>query len=313
MKVKNVPPSKEQITNWLIEHYGNDFEPKFLQQIVKEYLLSTSTHNQYAKKKSIAYISKNILKLDRIYRKQEQLYWIKRGWTKEIADTKRIVRNKDWYIKTYGEIDGVVKYNTKCSNISANCGHTLEKYINRYGNELGIIKWNDYKENCARNLDYFILKYGNVEGKIKYKSFKKHIAKASKESLLVFKPLIDWLINFIDIHDIYYGDGNSREYFLVEKSKTYLYDFTIKNLNIIIEYNGIKFHVNEEWPMERKINWKHPFKSTNYLECIKNDKMKIELAKKNGFNILTIWSDTPIEENINLCKQFIEKKLNENR
>ena len=148
-----------------------------------------------------------------------------------------------------------------------------------------------------------------IQVKKKYKEFKKHIGKASKESMLVFKPLIEWLKGFIDENEIYYGDGKSREFFIVKDSKTYLYDFTIKKYKLIIEYNGVKFHVNEKWPEEIKQNWKHPFKELNYQDCIENDKFKDNLAIENGFKVLRIWSDSPIEENIDICKKFIEDEI----
>ncbi len=305
------PPNKEKLKNWIIEKYGDDFEPDYLNKIVDNFSESTLKHKEYSKKKSLLYIGKHIIKLDRIYRKQESLYWIKRGWDIKIAEEKRVIRNKDWYIRKYGVDEGIIKYNDKNVNISNNCGHTLEKYIARYGNIEGVVKYDDYKKGCARNLEFFVKKYGEDNGLKKYKIFKKHIGKASHESLLVFTPLIEWLSNIIDNKEIYYGNIGSREYFLVDNGKTYLYDLTIKLLKLIIEFNGVKFHVNENWSLEEKKKWKHPFNSLTYEDAIKNDKFKKELAENNGFSVLTIWSDTPVEENIELCKIFINDKINE--
>jgi very-short-patch-repair endonuclease len=304
-----IPPKREQLNIWIIEKYGDDFEPKFLEKIIEDYLKSTLKHKEYSKKKSLLYIGKYIIRLDRIYRKQETSYWIKRGWGIKIAEGKRVIRDKKWYIEKYGLEEGVTKYNNKNINISNTCGHTLEKYIKRYGENLGIIKYNDYRKNCARNLAFFIKKYGDVEGNKKYKTFKKHIGKASKESLLIFEPLIDLIRNKFDLSDIYYGSKTSREFFIINDGKTYLYDFTIKSLKLIIEFNGVKFHVNESWSKDKKKLWKHPFKEITYDEMVQNDKFKLKLAESNGFEVLTIWSDTPIEENIKMCEEFINKKL----
>ena len=205
-----------------------------------------------------------------------------------------------------------MKYNKKNNNISNNCGHTLDKYIDRYGHVDGPIKYDEYKKGCARNLEFFIKKYGDIVGKKKFKDFKKHIGKASKESMLIFKPLVEWLINYINKSEIYYGENDSREFFIVKNSKTYLYDFTIKSLKLIIEFNGVKFHVNENWSDDVKNKWKHPFKNMSYLDSIENDKFKIHLAKDSGFDVLVIWSDIPVEENIEICKNFITNKLNKN-
>jgi very-short-patch-repair endonuclease/ribosomal protein S24E len=306
------PPSNENVKSWIIEHYGDDFEPIFLHELVMKFHESTKYHTEYSKKKTLKYISENIFKLDRIYRKQEAMYWIKRGWDDQIAEHKRIIRNKKWYIDTYGKVEGLLKYNKKNNNISNNCGHTLDKYIDRYGHVDGPIKYDEYKKGCARNLEFFIKKYGDIVGKKKFKDFKKHIGKASKESMLIFKPLVEWLINYINKSEIYYGENDSREFFIVKNSKTYLYDFTIKSLKLIIEFNGVKFHVNENWSDDVKNKWKHPFKNMSYLDSIENDKFKIHLAKDSGFDVLVIWSDIPVEENIEICKNFITNKLNKN-
>lgn len=303
------PPSKEQLKNWLKEKYGDDFEPKFLENLVTKYIESINNHTEYSKKKSVKYISENFFKLDRIYRKQEKLYWLKRGWDEKTSEIKRVVRNKKWYIENYGQTDGLIKYEQKNTNISNNCGHTLEKYIKRYGKDDGFLKYEEYKKNCARNLDFFIKKYGPTIGAKKYKDFKKHIGKASKESMLVFKPLVNWLIQYVDINEIYYGDDKSREFFIVKENKTYLYDFTIKKHKIIIEFNGVRFHVNENWSDDVKLTWKHPFNNMSYLESIEYDKFKDNLAIENGFKILRIWSDTPVEQNIEICKKFIENEI----
>lgn len=315
MKTHNkilIPPKKEDVKNWIIEKYGDDFEPRLLNDLVTKYLESVTEHTEYSKKRTIKYISDNFFKLERIYRKQETLYWIKRGWDTQIAEYKRINRNKQWYIDKYGSIIGLLKYEEKNSKISNNCGHTLEKYITRYGKIEGLVKYDDYKKGCARNLEFFIKKYGEDNGLKKYKIFKKHIGKASHESLLVFTPLVEWLSSIIDNKEIYYGNIGSREYFLVNNGKTYLYDLTIKSLGLIVEFNGVKFHVNENWSTEEKNNWKHPFNSSTYEDAIKNDKFKKELAENNGFEIFVIWSDTPVEENIEICKKIILNKINEN-
>jgi len=304
-----VPPTRENVKKWIVEKFGDDFEPKYLESIIDEYLKSVNTHSEYAKKLMIKYISKNIFILDRIYRKQELLYWIKRGWDQKTAENKRVVRDKNWYIKTYGDELGVKKFNDKNTNIANNCGHTLDKYIDRYGSVIGPIKYDDYKKGCARNLEFFIKKYGEKEGKIKFKEFKKHIGKASKESMLVFKPIINWLSNLVDVKEIYYGDDNSREFFIVKNSKVYLYDFTIKSLNLIIEFNGFKFHANELATIEEQKIWKHPFNKITFQESIEYDKFKNNLAIENGFKVLTIWSNIPVEENIKICKQFIENEI----
>lgn len=277
------PPTEEQLKSWLIEYYGDNFEPSKLQSIIKQYLGSVNEHTMYSKKKSISYISKNIFVFDRLYRKQEKQYWILRGWNDIEAENKRIVRNQNWYIDTYGEVEGLERYKLKCENISKNSGHSLEKFIQRYG---------------------------ETDGERRYIEYKKHTSKASKESLLVFNKVLKHFENIIYKSDIYYGVKNSREYFISTSDAYYLFDFTIRSLKLIIEFNGVKFHINPEWSDEVKQKWKHPFdKNKTYEEILEYDIQKYKVAKDQGFDLLVIWSDTPIEENVEKCINFINKKL----
>jgi hypothetical protein len=127
------------------------------------------------------------------------------------------------------------------------------------------------------------------------------IGKASNESLLVFKPLLDWCLSIgIEEDDIYLGIEEKQEFFLQTKKKLYFYDFCIRSKKIIIEFHGTAFHAKSEDQI-----WKHPFINQNAKENIRNTKVKNNKAIKNGFNLLEIWSDESIESNIEKCKTFI--------
>lgn len=374
-----IPPTREQIKNRIIKNYGADFNPLYLDTIIDKYFENIDVHKQYSVKNSIKYISEKIYCLDRIYRKQEILYWVKRGWTDKEAEEKRIVRDKQWYISTLGEIDGLKKLEDKNKKISASCGHTFNRFIKRYGEDLGLQKWIDYKNGCKRNLEFFSKKYGIVEGKIRYEKFiedsiwqngytldycikkygdsagykiyadyvkkitpslenciKKYgtvrgpifltnwkntatinlnkcerTGSVSKESLLFFDPIIKWLNGIIDNQDIYVGSKDSREWFINTNSNLYFYDFTIKTLNLIIEYNGSAWHANPQWPDEKLNKWKHPFKKENYKINIDKFNNKINFAKSKGFDVLVIWGDENKKLNLQKCKDFIIKKIND--
>jgi very-short-patch-repair endonuclease len=364
-------PTKSDLESWMKQKYGDDFEPKFLENIIKQYLNTIDEHNEYSKRRSIKYISQNIFKLDRIYRKQETQYWITRGWDSDTSEKKRVVRDKNWYISTYGEVEGLKKLREKNKRISENSGHSLDKYIKKYGDERGRVEWDIYRSKCVRNQDFFIGKYGEELGKIKYSEFKeksmlagytfeycvnkygyhegtekyqnylskikpnihnfirkygeelgveKHkqfkesstvrIGKASKESLLVFKPLMLWLEQLIDISNIYIGYGKNKEYFINNGVNIYLYDFTIRNLKIIIEFNGVTFHANPEWDDTKLLEWSNPFnKEQTSQQNISNFDDKIKTAESNGFKVLTIWSDLDVDTNLEKCKEFILNNL----
>jgi hypothetical protein len=139
--------------------------------------------------------------------------------------------------------------------------------------------------------------------------------KASKESSLIFEPIIDWLITEVgfELSDIFFGKKNSKEICIYDKEKKYryYYDFYIKSLNLIIEYNGEKFHPNySKYDIDYlKSTFKHPYaKDFNVESLIEKDKEKIEFAIRNGYDIHIIWSSDDFK--IEKIKKIIKNKIN---
>lgn len=73
---------------------------------------------------------------------------------------------------------------------------------------------------------------------------------------------------------------------------------------IIIEFHGIAFHAKNENQI-----WKNPFTNETTEENIKKRNKKNNIAKKNGFRLLEIWSDDLANINIDICKKFIIKNI----
>jgi hypothetical protein len=125
--------------------------------------------------------------------------------------------------------------------------------------------------------------------------------KASKESLIIFNPLLTWCLeNNILIADIYIGIDSKKEYFISSNNKIYFYDFTIRSRKIIIEFNGVLFHAKPG----SKI-WSNPFTGESIEENLVKSKIKIDTALEGGFKLLEIWSDEHPVINLELCKKFI--------
>ncbi len=58
------------------------------------------------------------------------------------------------------------------------------------------------------------------------------------------------------------------------KKGFYMYDFVIKELNVIFEFNGSHVHANENWPKEKLDNWHHAFTKQNAYDNIAAYKQK---------------------------------------
>lgn len=201
---------------------------------------------------------------------------------------------------------------------------SLNNLIKKFGEEDGYRKHEDiikkskntllnnpnYKSICKSRgvtLLKMIEKHGVLEGSKKYYDWKIScrvpIGKASKESMVVFKDLIEYLIdNNFEYDDIYIGMDNKNEFFLRENNDLFFYDFTILSKKIIIEYNGILFH-----PKNENSNWINPFNKEDSKKAFDRQKKKIELAKKNNFKVLEIWSDE--DYNLEKCLNFIKNNI----
>lgn len=84
----------------------------------------------------------------------------------------------------------------------------------------------------------------------------------------------------------YYADN---EYFIwdKEKHKILFYDFFVKELNLIIEYNGVVWH-----PRERiQKNWRHPYTKETSEKYFDYDTYKNNIVKKNNIDLIIIYED----------------------
>jgi len=127
----------------------------------------------------------------------------------------------DNWVKKYGEEIAIIKHKNR-----------VKKYNKTFSNNPNKDKINKSKAITIKNL---YNKYGDmVIAEEKYRNWLSKVTvplcRASKESLLVFDDIIEYLLkNDIKISDIYIGDGESSEYFIRDGKKIFFYDFTIKS------------------------------------------------------------------------------------
>lgn len=202
-----------------------------------------------------------------------------------------------WIAKGHDESDSETK---RKEFIDAN-KFNKENSIKKYGVDLGIKKYNDSK----------IKRYESMKNRIDGLSIK-YDKSASKESMHIFFPLMDWLLenDYCCFNDIYVGIPDSCEYYIGSGiNYYYLYDFTIPKFNLIIEYNGERWHPR---PINSNDNLKSfDINGNDSLYLYNKDIGKINKAMERGFYLLEIWSYDRIESNLKKCKNFIKEIKNE--
>lgn len=234
---------------------------------------------------------------------------------------KSTIITLDKLIKKYGDIELAKK---KLNDINKNkdassLNYFLKKCNGNKKEAKKLYQEHSIKKDCM-SINHFLKKTnGDLElakvlqiEELKRRSVSFFIA--SKESLKYFIPLYKFLRkNGIERNDIFLGVNGSYEYRLhnLVKNITFSYDFTLPNLKIIIEYHGEKFHPNvEKYGLEKlkEDNWGKYFK-LNLEESIKKDNAKKELALKNGFEYLELWSSDREEINKNKINNLIKQKI----
>lgn len=216
------------------------------------------------------------------------------------------------FVEKYGEDEGNKKYKEHIVKITP----SLENFISRHGEEEGTKKFKEWKKAIGATLPNFVKRYGEEEGLKRYTAYRAKVSgargKASKESLNIFLPLLNF-VRELDMEDqLSFGYENNREFYLqnVSEDKVYIYDFTLRKIKVIIEYNGTTWHPNKNKLTEAEWKtWLEPYSKMSADEKYAYDEKKRKFAEDKGFAVLEVWSDDDIEYSIKKAKEFILKHM----
>jgi hypothetical protein len=307
-KKEKKPYSPMKVDNWLNKInnktgklYTKD-EAKFkinsFRKMKKEYWMergysleeSENKIVEYQKDNSKKFIQKMINNPDmyKDIRDNQIGFYIKKGYSleesKNLLKYRQDTKSLNFFIKKYGEDDGIIKYNRNI--IEMGYKSSRQYYIDKYGYNIGNKKYTD------------ILIKRIVP-----------MSKASKESVKFFTKIYNFLIEKgILKKDIYWGVNDSNEWFINKNKNLFFYDFTIKSLKIIIEYNGTKYHPN---PVK---DTKETWMSLNSIEFnmkLIEDELKKSLAVSQGFDYYVVFSNDDLQLKQNQIINKLDKKIKE--
>lgn len=192
-------------------------------------------------------------------------------------------KNQIAYYKSLGYIEDDATALVKTKHIANGLNH----YIKKYGEELGTQKYNERIKKWCQSLRNNFLENGDG---------------MSQQSKFA-KALIELIcINFnIEIPQ--------KEKFITdtEHNKHYAFDFEYNNK--LIEFNGDYWHCN---PKQYKEDFYNKSKLLTAKEIWENDKLKIQCAQKNGYDVLVIWESEYNENPHNTLRKCIKFLNNEN-
>jgi hypothetical protein len=237
-------------------------------------------------------------------------YWLKKGYSTDEAlsmlnkiFTERPSFSKEYCISKYGYKRGIKiweerqklwqeslykdKSDEEIKIMHNSRATTLDNYIKKYGEKLGVDKYEEMIDNRKANNAVYSSK------------------QATRFFVMLYKKLRK--VGIIDSKEPYFAISGSKERFIMDKEnkKIFFYDFCIEKLKIIVEYHGIVFHPREDR------EWKQLFEgmAKTKEEAYANDTHKEIIAKNKGYDYLVVWSDSNIQYELErLVNYILEKK-----
>jgi len=190
-------------------------------------------------------------------------------------------------IKRHGKEKGEKIWKDYCHKQSIN-GSSLNYFIEKFGEKQGNIIWQNINKNKVNSLENFKKRYGQQEGILKFEEYmsNKKMKSYSKISQELFWNIYE---NLTFKENIYFYELNKEFGKLnIKNGEYYYYDFVDLSNKKIIEFNGNVFHVKN---IKESKDWKNPFSNISAKECYIKDKRKEKFIKNLGFKILYIWED----------------------
>lgn len=225
----------------------------------------------------------------------------KYNWDKEKFDLFNKTRavTKENLINKYGENLGIQYYNDYVNK------QKLTKSYNYMIKKFGKKKTDEINKSKALTYNNFIRKYGEQQGLIKFNEYlNKNTSFYSNISQKFFNEL-DKILG--QKYKTYYASKNT-EYGVMLLNKQYIkLDYFIEDLNLCIEFNGDCFHAN---PKKYKENdTPNPFnKELSAKEIWISDQKRYEMLQKvRNINTIIVW-ESEYNEGINI-QDFIKNKL----
>lgn len=219
---------------------------------------------------------------------------------------------KENFIKRYGEKLGLEKWEDYC-NLESYAGCKLEYFIERYGRDEGRKIYLELNKRKAQTLENYINKYGEVEGKRRYEDIcNKMYSNLSKSIFdIIQKRLGNFAIgsryaeNEMAIN-ISFDDGSCRVCYP---------DYLLHTK--IIEFNGDYWHANPKfYSSESEMSFiKNSNAQTSKYNGIKAkdiweyDKNKKKALEKLGYQVKVVWENDYHRDPakiINECVEFLK-------
>jgi len=231
----------------------------------------------------------------------------KYGWTiqqfNEYNQSRAVT--KDNLVNRHGPDKGNIIWN-KYVERQRIAGVKLSYFIDKYGHEIGTIKYKELNKQKGATRDNFIRKYGEIEGERRYIQHASNLLNAfSRVSQHIFDT-ITANIPKDNIDNIFYATKNTEYMFMGANNQTHFVDFYDLSSNKVIEFYGDYYHMNPEKytadyynPTTGLIARDKRIQDSNRISCLQRD---------FGCDTMIIWEseyNRDKKSTINKCLKFL--------
>lgn len=264
-------------------------------------------------------------------------YWIKRGLTDDEAaekvksragkstSTKRDAGFYDDpannpYSYEFGIKQGLSPDEAR-ARINAKNHNCPEYWVKRGSTEEEAVEL-AYKRASINSLQARQEKYGEADGIASYNATRLKMASSwstrsmagrnfasSEQADHLFSRLYKFIRRLGYSRDDVQCNLNRGELFIRSENGIYFYDFVLRPLKLIIEFNGEHVHPNPDMSVGDWCAWRHAFNKKSADVVASQDKIKLSAAEDLGYNTMVVWSKDPA--NYEIAINFIKEKHNE--
>lgn len=235
----------------------------------------------------------------------------KRGWTKEQYDAYNDSRacTKENFVKRHGKKEGNKRWNNYCERQSY-AGVAEEYFIEKFGAESGKQKYIDVCNSKSHTKESFVKRYGQELGLQKWQSWSADInsfGRQSKIALEMFDAILERLPT--EKHEYIYFDSKNYEYtFVCSTHRPLFVDFYDATTRRVIEFAGDYWHGNPDVFEESYYNL-IACKTAKELYDKTLERNKI-LEEVHGCKVLLVWENEYMknkEETLGKCLKFLNE------
>lgn len=281
---------KSTLTNQLLGNFSGDKNPASKRRLKDKGLSDTDIQEKLSikSKKSSKTKRDSGFYEDKSNNPYALEFWIKEGLNKDQAKEKinsRMHNRPEFWIKK-----GYSPEESRILAAQSAATNSLSEKIKRWGDD-GQLKYLEVRKKLSENWS-------------PRSSTGKNFS-SSKQANTFFKKLYKFCRRLGYSKDDFVFKLNKGEWFLRDGDNIYFYDFLIKPLRIIVEFNGEHVHPNKNKLSKEEWNsWRHAFSKKTADEVSEYDSNKVLLAKKAGYNVTQVWSKdaAAFEDTVNFIK-----------